>query len=413
MSSTIPNQTAPAETEADVSTVAPRRSRPHIYALDPLRATTAFAVVAVHTFNYTAYLNHAAWGLQMQNAILVALHYTREFFMFVTAFALVYVYFGKPLAAMDFWRRRAIGVLIPYCLWTMVYVLVNDGFQSPGNFLQVAALNIFNGKASYQLYFILLSIQFYIFFPLFLPLVKVLKAHPWKSVAISGALEVVLLFVDYHTVQRGVGHQPGFWLWYAQNEDSILFVYQFYFVLGAVVATHFDDVRAWLLRHGAWVSVAFAALLAALFMHFYIQVDVSKDTIGYATSVLQPIMVFYSVAALAFFFWLAMRWARQVDAAGHPAHYRVWRILSDASFGVYLIHALALNWLLVHFVPTVSHVLPVAVSVMGTWLLTVVIATAVSILLMNTPVLSRLVGRSRPLPQNVHKMVTRMRIQQS
>jgi probable poly-beta-1,6-N-acetyl-D-glucosamine export protein len=99
-----------------------RHSRPFVYELNPLRATTALVVVAVHVLAFTAALNSTALGLQLQNALVVAVHYTREMFMFVTAFALVYVYYGKPFSATRFWKRRMIGVLLPYCIWSIFYV---------------------------------------------------------------------------------------------------------------------------------------------------------------------------------------------------------------------------------------------------------------------------------------------------
>jgi hypothetical protein len=45
---------------------------------------------------FTLILEKTTLGQQIQNALVVSVHYTREMFMFVTAFALVYVYYGRP-----------------------------------------------------------------------------------------------------------------------------------------------------------------------------------------------------------------------------------------------------------------------------------------------------------------------------
>jgi probable poly-beta-1,6-N-acetyl-D-glucosamine export protein len=111
------------------------------------------------------------------------------------------------------------------------------------------------------------------------------------------------------------------------------------------------------------------------------------------TSVLQPIMTFYSLAAIAFFFWLAYRWAGKIDQAGHPRGYRNWGTVSDASFGIYLIHAIFLNWFMLSLVPAMPRAWPVAMRVFLTWFITAGCATLASIALMNMPILSRLVGR--------------------
>ncbi len=379
----------------------PKSSRPHVYELDPLRATTALVVVAVHVLAFTALLNHAQWGLQMQNALITAVHYTREMFMFVTAFALTYVYFGKPFSAKTFWKKRALGVLIPYAIWSVVYVWVNNPKLSFGAFLGTSALDILNGHASYQLYYILLTLQFYILLPLFLLLVKVIQKYPWRTLAISFVLEVLMLYIDYHTLQRGIGLNNPFWQFINQTQGSLVFTYQFYFVLGALVALYLPQVRAFLKRFGWWTLPAFVLGIGALWLHFYIQVNVYHESIGYATSVLQPIMTFYCLPLIAFFFWLTYRWASHVRADGRPVGQRFWGTLSDASFGVYLIHALILDWLLQHMVPFLPSAWPVALRVLLTWGLTAGSAAIISIILLNIPILSRLVGRSRPLPRHI------------
>lgn len=136
-----------------------RQSRPHIYELDPLRATAAIVVVLVHVLAFTAYLNHTTIGMEIQNAAVIAVHYTREMFMFVTAFALVYVYYGKPFSISRFYKRRALGVLLPYCVWSLVYLLFNQFVfhnqpqPTVGAFVWTLLYDILTGRASYQLYY--------------------------------------------------------------------------------------------------------------------------------------------------------------------------------------------------------------------------------------------------------------------
>src|SRR6266702_7336843 len=145
-------------TETEPSEKRVRQSRPHIYELDPLRATTALVVVAVHILAFTVYLNQSASGAQVQNAFVTSVHYTREMFIFVTAFALVYVYYGKPFSSTRFWGRRALGVFLPYCVWSFIYLWLSQSQHSPGSFTKTLILDIISGQASYQLYYILLSL---------------------------------------------------------------------------------------------------------------------------------------------------------------------------------------------------------------------------------------------------------------
>jgi peptidoglycan/LPS O-acetylase OafA/YrhL len=104
-------------------------------------------------------------------------------------------------------------------------------------------------------------------------------------------------------------------------------------------------------------------------------------------------MVFYSLAVILFALWLACRWASHKNRDGRPRGHRIWHVLSDASFGVYLIHVLLLTAILKWVVPAMPTAWPVAIRVFLTWFMTAGSATAVSVTLLNIPVLSRLVGR--------------------
>ncbi len=379
-----------------------RAQRAHLYELDPLRALTALCVVGVHVVSLTVFLNQAAWGMLVQDALVAALHYTREMFMFVSAFALTYVYYGKPFRVGRFYKKRAIGVLIPYCIWSAIYIRVNLPGLSPGAFLSTTAIAVLNGNASFQLYFILISLEFYVVFPLFMKFMQLVEHHPWKTLAASFILQVVMMSLDFKYLQLGTLASSGFWLFVSQHQDSFFLTYQFYFILGGFAAIYMQQVRSFLLRHGRLLITCFVLALLGLWACFYVQVEYLHISLGYATSVLQPDMVFFSPLMIALLSWVAARWAGRVNAAGYPKGHRFWRTLSDVSFGVYLIHVLILYDLLHMLLPALPGMWPVALRVFVIWLLTAGLSVIASIILMNIPVVSRLVGRERPSKRLEH-----------
>lgn len=376
-----------------------RRSR--VFELDLLRVITSWSVVCIHVVSFTDILNSTTSGLQLQNALVTALHYSREVFMFVTAFALIYVYFdrsstGKPFSLGQFWRKRGQGVLIPYVLWSIFYTWANKGMPSLEAFFSMSFRNILVGGASYQLYYILLTIQFYLLLPLFIWFLHRFKQHPWKLLSISFALQVGMVWADYVFLQRGGVSSP-FWQFVTQYQTCFLFTYQFYFVLGGVTALYFEQVRAFLLEHGKLVLGIFIATLAALWLSYVLQIRIYHASIQYASSALQPLMVPYALAATMLLFWLACCWTRKADQKHPPRFYRVIRMLSDASFGLYLVHALILTRLLKHVVPLMPSTWPVALRVLLTYALTLGISLVISIGLTKIPILSMLVGRTASL----------------
>lgn len=369
--------------------------RPHVYEIDPLRAFTALSVVGVHVLTNTTFLNQTQIGVQIQYALAVGLHYTREVFIFITAFALAYVYFGRPFSLKQFWLKRGLGVVFPYVAWSLIYIWANHPGITWGTFLQQTIIDLPTGQASYQLYYILLSIEFYMLLPAFLLFLQYCKRHPWIVLSISGALQLAMFYADFHFLQSAQGEpKAGFWGFVAKYQDSFILTYQFYFMLGGYVALYFEQVRAFLLSHGKLILGVFLLAVIAVFLHNTIQVTVYHEDIGYASSVLQPIMVPYCVAFILFVLWLTSRWATKVNREDRPRSYYIWHTLADAAFGIYLVHVLILNELMKYLVLALPKTWLVAVRVLIMYGLTAAGATAFSIIMLHIPFLSRLVGRA-------------------
>ncbi len=134
----------------------------------------------------------------------------------------------------------------------------------------------------------------------------------------------------------------------------------------------------------------------------------------------------YSIAVIAFLWWISVRWAStprrarasrpprvqpRVQPRTHetaqrrapsvqtaPQGSRGWRVLADATFGVYLAHPLFMFWAMDHVIPYLPKGVPEPLLVVLVWTITVTGSSLLSIALMYTPVLSRLVGRATPLP---------------
>ncbi|GHO86152.1 acyltransferase [Dictyobacter formicarum] len=371
--------------------------RPYIYELDLLRVITMLTVIAVHITALSAYINTTTTGLQIQNALVNLLHANRAIFMFITAFALIYVYYGKSLQVTQFWKKRSLGILLPYVSWSILYEVFKMPHDVPWPiFFRVLAVNTLTGQASFQLYFILISIQFYIIFPFFLAFMKKVARHPWTVLLISFALEVAFLYTDYHTIQMGRVPLVGFWHYYARYSERCILSYQFYFVLGGITAIYLPQVRAFLLRHGRLVVSCAVIAVAAFTLHYIVQVRVYQEPIAHATAVTQPMIAIYSPCIIFFLFWLASHWSLNASQQHPPRGYKFWHMLSDTSFGVYLCHAFVLTIALTWLIPELPTSWPVALRVLLAWLFTASISVTFCVVLLRIPVLSRLIGREVP-----------------
>jgi membrane-bound acyltransferase YfiQ involved in biofilm formation len=283
---------------------------------------------------------------------------------------------------------------MPYIVWSVLYVAVNNFWTiSLRHFVKLSLVDILNGEASFQLYFILITIQFYIIFPLFLAFINRVKHHPWIVLGISFLIQVVWLYWDYQTIQMGKIKLVGFWHLYEHYREHIIFSYEFYFILGAMVAIYFPQIRTFLLRHSKLVISVMLISLVVFITHYFIQVRIYHEPIGHANAVTQPLLAFYGVAMIFFLFMLASRWARNATKDKPPRGFKYWHALSDASFGVYLIQVFIMDFMLTWILPALPTYLPVPLRVIIGYLFTAGVTVLISLTLLRIPRLSRLVGR--------------------
>lgn len=377
-----------------------RKSRIFLHELDMVRVVTALSVVAVHVTAFTIIFNTTHIGAEVQNAVVSALHFTREVFLSLTALVMVHNYTKRPLKLSRFWRKRGIGVVLPYIVWSLFYVYFYVPHTSWSHWIHVAVADILSGNASYQLYYILLTIEFYLVLPLLLWFVLRYRQHPWRVLGISAVLQVALMYFDYNYILAGPLATTHFGQWMNEYQWRMLPEYQFYIFIGAFAALYLDELRSFVMRNGAWVVLGLVGGLSALWLRYGIGLSVQHFTMGYATHVFQPVMVLYAFTSILFLFWLGCVWSSHRNAQGLPHGRHFVTLLSDASFGVYLIHAFVLNDVLQHVAPKLLVGWPVAMRVFSVWFIVATITVLICAILLYTPGFSRLVGRPTLLPDD-------------
>lgn len=381
--------------------------RKHIFEIDLIRAITVFSVVAIHSLAYTKNLTPEPL-LPIYNLIGHALHYNREIFIFVTGLVLTYVYMNRRYSKKQFWLKRAGLVVIPYVVWSIIYVILNHQNMSVSNFLKVAVHDILTGNASFQLYYILLTIQLYILFPLFLAFIKKVAARPWLTLGISLILQIVFLYYNFHFLQSVRDPSP-FLKTFLKYQDRIAFVYQFFFFLGAYTAIYFDRVSFFLKKYGKWVFGSFFISLVLYSAYYYYQLNQLNLSIWRATTVLQPSVALYSIVVIAFVGWLSLLWAQKRQ------FYSLIHVLSETSFGIYFVHVLFLSWTTKYILPLFPNSLSFVVKDFFVMFAAFSASVLFCYILLKIPHLSWTIGRARSIgwvifPQSIRKKVTLSRV---
>lgn len=330
MSIGIASPAAAAQSE----TPAPRRKRPHLHQIDLFRILTFACVIGAHVVG-----NSIDSGNTAANGVVMPLHFTRDAFFALTGFVLVYQYSGKPLDTKAFWRKRFPLVGIPYLAWSVIYwgYSVLAGLH-PGESLRSALWRLVfetaTGGAWYQLYFLLVTMQAYLLFPLLLRLLRATRGNHRWVLAASATLQLGVLWWLAHPPTLS-GRWAGIW----NHLYATALPYQFYILLGAIAAWHIDAVTQTVRRIGPlFVGGAIVAITVA---ELYFVWQTRQMPAWQANNVFMPHLLPCYVLIIFALYSLSYWWASH-----RREHHRFARVVSygsDRSFGIFLSHPIALQ----------------------------------------------------------------------
>jgi poly(3-hydroxybutyrate) depolymerase/surface polysaccharide O-acyltransferase-like enzyme len=293
-------------------------------------------VVSVHTLAF------AGGNVTMSiGAVTTVFHTSRELFLLLTALVLTYNYGRRPLKAGRFLRRRFWLVLPAYITWSAIYYAA-DG-HSRGAFPAAFLHDLANAGARYHLYFLLVSMQIYLLFPLIRWVLKKTEGyHAWLLGVALAYQAWLTVGLHYRVGRQGNGliaqflngAGQGYWI------DT----YVLYVVAGALAGWHFEQLCAFTRRHlhSGWrVALVAAAGVAAGIGVYLIEIEVFGATPNNASAVFQPVVIFEALA----FGWALLGAGLLWSDRGAPLR-KFCAAGSASSFGIYLAHPLVLQALL-------------------------------------------------------------------
>jgi peptidoglycan/LPS O-acetylase OafA/YrhL len=316
---------------------APARSQPHIIAFDMIRLIIMVFVVGVHTLAWAGGTVTVALG-----AVTTVFHTSRELFLLLTALVLTYNYgHRKRLKTLTFWRRRYWLVVPAYVTWSAIYYAA-DG-RTRGAFPSAFLHDLENAGARYHLYFLLVSMQIYLLFPLLRWVLKKTEGyHRWLLAAAVAYQFWLSCALHYHLGRPSSGPVTEFLN--AAGQGYWVDTYVLYVIAGAIAGWHFEQLCAYTRRHLGTVAritlVAGIGVVAGIGTYL-IEIYGFGATPNNASAVFQPIVI---VEALTFG-WALLGAGLLWSDRGAP-HRKFASAGSASSFGIYLAHPLVLQGLL-------------------------------------------------------------------
>ncbi|HTX25386.1 MAG TPA: acyltransferase [Streptosporangiaceae bacterium] len=355
--------------------------RPRLDQIDAMRPIKQVGVVATHVLIFFT----PSWGNTTSNEALLLLHVSREAFFFISACMLTYAYMDLQRSGMRrFYWRRCVSVVIPYLCWTLIYFMWGlrntDYASASAAFAQLGHLLV---TGYWQLYFLLVIMQFYLVYPLVLALLKRTRGHHGLVLAVTALAQLAICIVTHWNLL------PSVLVTYAQENA---FSYVLYLVGGAVVAFHLEDVDRWV-RMNAHLVVALT-LLAAIFAEvvFYLAEHGVTTVLGSGSDPFQPSVIPFNIGAIACGYLagvaLVQPWRSQRVRA-------LVRSGSSDAYGIYLSQFLFITLLNDHHWSRLNEVIPWPVVIVLTVVIVYACAVMLTTLLARTPLAVPLTGRTQ------------------
>ncbi|MFB5191829.1 acyltransferase [Alicyclobacillus fastidiosus] len=372
------------------------KTKKHLYEIDFMRACIIFGVLVVHV---TSFYNTFEPNFTRRNlfyeGLLSSFHFTRESFMFITGIVLFITYCRKDVfQSRSFWKKRFLLIAIPYIGWNTLYMLFMKSYV-PGftwsSFLPKLGMGLLTGNEFYM-YFLVVSMQLYLFFPLMLKAIKKIKKGHWWIFAGSFVLQLGLMaFNQYYLQNIPLSHVPVWIRWLDQYRDRFILTYQFWFVAGALLAVHYEQAKAFVVRHARMVFTIFLIMLALLLVHAGYDRMILRESDGMTTLVLQPIMVPYALMVTVVLWLVGIKWSEAREQNKKIS--KVITFFGNASFGIFLIQPFTLHYdddfIYAYHMSLTAHLFLLPLSIVGVYL----VSAALSWMIGKIPVLSYIVGK--------------------
>jgi len=315
---------------------APSGTRQRLEHVDAMRPIKQSAVISTHALIYFSPLSTSP----LAAGLLTLTHFSRDAFLFVSACMLAYSY--RDLATVQlahYWKRRLMAVGLPYLVWSLIYFPIASMKNSatfPYFHLPMSA--IFSAAGAhrllvvvctgyYHLYFLLVLLEFYVFFPYVFYLIR--RFPKWHLPLILGS--ALWQFVYPYVVRHGL---LGFTIT-SKVETRLVFSYPLYLLGGVVTALYLEQFHDWVLRHKrallSW-TVVFAALPIVLDYFYRHGHHVPKFLVP-GGDPFAAVVVPYDVGAIIGVYLLGVYLVSPRRSARTRA---ITRSGSEAAYGIYL-----------------------------------------------------------------------------
>ncbi|MBW5445507.1 acyltransferase family protein [Cohnella sp. CFH 77786] len=304
--------------------------------LQIVRAMAILCVLSVHaSASATISMTQSSY-YPLYNFVNIFMKIGTPTFILLSSFVLFYGYYSRPFDLKrigGFYKRRLLYIVVPYIVFSALYFLLVQRINHAPILSHAALLSfakqLITGKAFAHLYFVLISIQFYLLFPALLAMTQKWKASVRWLIPLGFLVQWGFVLVNKY-------------VWQAPNKGSWSLSYFSMFTVGAALGIYYPKMKQWFeLRKGSngGYRIAASLLLWSTWLglsvaHVMLYYNARSFGTRYDSLWYEFLWNFQSVLASLVLIQAAFLLSRLLPSFASKTLYP----LGQYSFGIYLIH---------------------------------------------------------------------------
>ncbi|KIS25368.1 MULTISPECIES: acyltransferase [Clostridium] len=287
--------------------------------MDLLRALSTIAVILIHITGTILYnSNNKSLTYNFSLVLNQLTRFSVPAFIFLSGFGLALSY-KKESKYLYYLIHRLKKIIPDYLVWCIIYIFL---IENPNLTYNDKIHSIFDGTLYYHFYFVPIIIILYLIFPIFYKFFKT-KFALFITFFLNMGIYILL---RYPNIPKNVSEK-------LTRESTINWI--FYFVLGVYLCTNYNRIHIFIKKHKNKLLILLLITTYILLKDTYSCLKINSN-LDYGTTFIRPSVMLFSI----FFILYIMSFS-----INNITSKKIFYIISNHSYTVYLSHPLLLYWL--------------------------------------------------------------------
>ncbi len=301
--------------------------------IDILRGIAIIAVIVLHVCGQSARIGRIDSTMILFRAVFSFSQFAVPLFIFISGFTLSMRY-ERGFSLKDFYKNRFKNIIPPYIIFSLIYMSFPlNPFKITAGILYSSAIKLLSAAAFIHLWYIILIVEIYFFYPAIRRLAGKYKESLFHFVILSIIVQIVWIFLrSFISVicreWRAAGDlNQVVWQF---SVEYLFFSHIAYFMLGLYFQKNYEAIIHSITKAKKYYLAASMILLSVILSYIHVN-DLFWKLLPAALS----LALFFDFPVIILLFNAAEKMKSR-----HVKTMKILEIFGQFSFGIYLVHIL-------------------------------------------------------------------------